>query len=71
MLLTRRVSLRRQDASALHRTSQPKKLGISGIDKVVTFDRSASLDDCPANGAGTNTQNEVVTFPKKPLRSQG
>ena len=48
-----------------------EKLGFSGMDKVVTFDRSASLDDCPANGAGTNTQNEVVTFPKKPLRFQG
>jgi hypothetical protein len=48
-----------------------EKLGISGMDKVVTFDQSASRDDCPANGAGTHTQNEVVAFPKKPLRFQG
>jgi hypothetical protein len=43
-----------------------EKLGISGMDKVVAFDRSQSLDDFLAmpdeNNAGTCTENRVVTF---------
>jgi len=46
-----------------------EKLGFSGMDKVVAFDQSASLDDFAANEAGTVALNEVVTlrsnFPKK------
>ena len=40
-----------------------EKLGFSGMDKVVAFDQSASLDDFTANETGTNALNEVVTFP--------
>ncbi len=43
-----------------------EKLGISGMDKVVAFDRSQSLDDFlalpDANNAGTSTENRAVTF---------
>jgi hypothetical protein len=43
-----------------------EKLGITGMDKVVAFDRSQSLDDFLAvpdeNNAGTCTENRVVTF---------
>ncbi|MGJ5221020.1 tyrosine-type recombinase/integrase [Bradyrhizobium oligotrophicum] len=43
-----------------------EKLGMSGMDKVVAFDQSQSLDDFLAiphgNGAGTSTRNRVVTF---------
>ncbi|BAM89134.1 putative phage integrase/recombinase [Bradyrhizobium oligotrophicum S58] len=44
-----------------------EKLGISGMDKTVTFDLGQSLDDFlrPAaeNRTGTATGNEVVSFP--------
>jgi integrase len=51
-----------------------EKLGISGMDKVVAFDQSHSLDDfmalSDANRAGTSGENRVVTlrsnFGKKP-----
>ncbi|MGJ4942506.1 hypothetical protein ACQR1W_18165 [Bradyrhizobium sp. HKCCYLS1011] len=43
-----------------------EKLGISGMDKVVAFDQSQSLDDFLAmpheNKPGTSRQNRVVTF---------
>jgi hypothetical protein len=40
-----------------------EKLGFSGMDKVVAFDRSGSLDDFTANEAGTPAVNGGVTFP--------
>ena len=44
-----------------------EKLGISGVDKVVAFDQSQSLDDFAAvpetNKTGTPGGNSVVTFP--------
>jgi hypothetical protein len=44
-----------------------EKLGISGMEKVVAFDLSQSLDDLlaapEANSQGTPRQNGVVTFP--------
>ncbi|WP_407154915.1 tyrosine-type recombinase/integrase [Bradyrhizobium sp. STM 3557] len=43
-----------------------EKLGISGMDKIVAFDQSQSLDDFLAvpeeNDAGTESENRVVTF---------
>ena len=50
-----------------------EKLGISGMDKIVAFDRSQSLDDFgplpDPNSVGTPTANKVVTlrsnFPEK------
>jgi hypothetical protein len=50
-----------------------KKLGMTGMDKIVTFDQSQSFDDflpaCEANSTGTPDTNKVVTlrrtFPKK------
>jgi hypothetical protein len=33
------------------------------MDKVVTFDQSASVDELAANEAGTASVNGVVTFP--------
>ncbi|WP_316188990.1 MULTISPECIES: hypothetical protein [unclassified Bradyrhizobium] len=43
-----------------------KKLGMSGMEKVVAFDQSQSLDDFLAtpeeNSSGTSTENRVVTF---------
>lgn len=51
-----------------------EKLGISGMNKVVAFDQSQSLDDLvfpAANGTGTSEANKVVTLrsniPKKAL----
>ena len=52
-----------------------EKLGISGMDKIVAFDQSQSLDDFmalpDANSAGTSRENRVVTlrsnFGKKPV----
>ncbi|TFV37631.1 hypothetical protein E4K66_19105 [Bradyrhizobium frederickii] len=44
-----------------------EKLGISGMEKIVTFDQSQSLDDWPAvpraNSTRTPRRNRVVTFP--------
>jgi integrase len=44
-----------------------EKLGISGMEKIVAFDQSQSLDDFmevpQANSAGTPPANGVVTFP--------
>jgi hypothetical protein len=44
-----------------------EKLGMSGMDKVVAFDQSQSLDDFTAvsetNKVGTPGGNGVVTFP--------
>jgi hypothetical protein len=40
-----------------------EKLGFSGMDKVVAFDRSGSSGDFAANETGTDTLNGVVTFP--------
>ena len=44
-----------------------EKLGISGMDKIVAFDQSQSLDDFTelrdANRVGTPRGNGVVTFP--------
>src|SRR5581483_8877359 len=44
-----------------------EKLGISGMEKIVAFDQSQSLDDFmgvpEANNVGTPTANGVVTFP--------
>jgi hypothetical protein len=42
-----------------------EKLGMSGMDKVVAFDQSQSLDDflaLPEEKPGTPTQNRIVTF---------
>ncbi len=43
-----------------------EKLGMSGMDKVVAFDQSQSLDDLmplsDANRAGTSGENNVVTL---------
>ena len=43
------------------------KLGMTGMDKIVAFDQSQSLDDfmplLEANSAGTPRGNGVVTFP--------
>jgi hypothetical protein len=43
-----------------------EKLGMSGMDKVVAFDQSQSLDDfmplSDANRAGTSGENNVVTL---------
>jgi hypothetical protein len=43
-----------------------EKLGISGMDKIVPFDQSQSLDDFmslpDANRAGTSGENRIVTF---------
>ena len=43
-----------------------EKLGMSGMDKIVAFDQSQSLDDFvplpEANRAGTSGENGVVTF---------
>jgi len=43
-----------------------EKLGMSGMDKIVAFDQSHSLDDFvalpDANGAGTSGENKVVTL---------
>ena len=43
-----------------------EKLGMSGMDKIVAFDQSHSLDDFVAlpdeNGAGTSGENKVVTL---------
>ena len=52
-----------------------EKLGMSGMDKVIAFDQSNSLDDfmpvSDANDAGTSVANKVVTlrsnFGKKTL----
>ena len=52
-----------------HYTAQANResLGISGIEKIVTFDQSRSLEDwlaAPrANGTRTPSENGVVTFP--------
>ena len=44
-----------------------EKLGISGMEKIVAFDQSQSLDDFlrlpEANNVRTPDGNEVVTFP--------
>ena len=44
-----------------------EKLGMTGMDKIVAFDQSQSLDDfmplSEANSAGTPSGNGVVTFP--------
>lgn len=44
-----------------------ERLGISGMDKIVAFDQSQSLDDFmplpEANNGGTPRGNGVVTFP--------
>ena len=44
-----------------------EKLGMTGMDKIVAFDQSQSLDDFmsrpEANSAGTSLENGVVTFP--------
>ena len=44
-----------------------EKLGMTGMDKIVAFDQSQSLDDfmprSEANSAGTSGGNGVVTFP--------
>jgi hypothetical protein len=44
-----------------------EKLGISGMEKIMAFDQSQSLDDFmgvpEANNVGTPTANGVVTFP--------
>ena len=46
-----------------------EKLGKSGMDKIVAFDQSQSLDEFmplpEANSAGTPGGNRVVTFPGK------
>ena len=46
-----------------------ERLGISGMEKIVTFDQSQSLDDWrgapPANSRRTPSRNGVVTFPGK------
>jgi integrase len=51
-----------------------EKLGVSGMDKIVTFDQSQSLDDFmplqDANSAGTRSGNGVVTFPGN-IRKKG
>ena len=43
-----------------------EKLGMSGMDKIVVFDQSHSLDDFMAlsfaNRAGTSSENRVVTL---------
>lgn len=39
-----------------------EKFGFSGMDKVVAFDQSASLDNFAANEAGTDALNKVVTL---------
>jgi hypothetical protein len=43
-----------------------EKLGMSGMDKIVAFDQSQSLDDFvalpDANRAGTSGENRVVTL---------
>ena len=43
-----------------------EKLGMSGMDKIVAFDQSQSLDDFTAlpdaNRAGTSGENRVVTL---------
>jgi hypothetical protein len=52
-----------------------EKLGFSGMEKVVAFDQSASLNDFAANEARTNAGNGEVTFSgnirKKAERFQG
>jgi len=44
-----------------------ERLGISGMEKIVTFDQSQSLEDwlvAPrASGSGTPNRNGLVTFP--------
>ena len=40
-----------------------KKLGFSGMDKVVSFDQSEAAVEFAANEAGTIAVNGVVTFP--------
>ena len=44
-----------------------ERLGISGMEKIVAFDQSPSLDDFTevlgANNVGTPPANGVVTFP--------
>ena len=44
-----------------------EKLGISGMEKIVAFDQSQSLDDLlqlpEANRVRTSNENGVVTFP--------
>ena len=44
-----------------------EKLGVSGMEKIVAFDQSQSLDDCMGapepNKMGTPPANGVVTFP--------
>jgi hypothetical protein len=44
-----------------------EKLGMSGMEKIVAFDQSQSLDDFvevpEANNVGTPPANGVVTFP--------
>ena len=44
-----------------------EKLGMSGMEKIVVFDQSQSLDDFlqlpEANGKRTQSGNGVVTFP--------
>jgi hypothetical protein len=46
-----------------------EKLGMSGMDKIVAFDQSQSLDDLmplpDANRAGTSGENVVVTLRSK------
>ena len=49
-----------------------EKLGMTGIDKIVAFDQSQSLDDFmplpEANSAATPRGNGVVTFPGTPRK---
>ena len=53
--------------------ANPEKLGMTGMDKIVTFDQSQSFDDflpaSEANSTGTPKTNKAVTlrsnFPKK------
>jgi len=43
-----------------------ERLGITGMEKIVTFDRSQSVDDWlvpRANSSRTRDRNGVVTFP--------
>jgi len=52
-----------------HYIAQAKreKLGVSGMEKIVAFDQTQSLDDfvppAEANSLGTPRRNGVVTFP--------
>ena len=50
-----------------HRAGEPEKLGVRGMEKIVAFDQSQSLDDVvpqpEANNVATPRGNGVVTFP--------